>query len=103
MGPIQMVETIYSAAANAGLLQPCTWRPSDGSPAQSRPVGFSAPDDTVLDGLSLSTEYAMTYPATSFTGRAPREAVEIDGVSYLVRDVRAVGDGSERRATLTRL
>ena len=34
---------------------------------------------------------------------APREAVEIDGVSYLVRDVRAVGDGSKRRATLTRL
>jgi hypothetical protein len=100
---MSMIETLYEAAANAGLLQSCTWRPSDGSAPQSRPVGFTAPDDTVLDGLSLSTEYVMTYPATSFTGLAPREAVEIGGVIYLVRDVRAVGDGSERRATLTRV
>ena len=100
---MSLIETLYESAANVGLLKPCTGRPRDGSPAQSRPVGFTAPDDTVLDGLSLSTEYAMTYPGTSFTGLAPREAVEIDGVSYLVRDVRAVGDGSERRATLTRV
>ncbi len=98
-----IVEQIYESAANAGLLKDCLWRPSDGSQTQRFSVGFAAPDDTVLDGLSLSTEYAMTYPATSFTGLAPREAVEIDGVSYLVRDVRAVGDGSERRATLTRI
>jgi len=57
----------------------------------------------VLDGLSLSTEYVMTYPASIFIGLAQREPVEIDGVIFLVRELRAVGDGSEMRATLTRV
>lgn len=98
-----IVEQIYEAATNAGLLKDCLWRPSDGSPTQRFSVGFAAPDDTVLDGLSLNTEYAMTYPSTVFVGLAPREPVEIDGVTFLVRALRAVGDGSEMRATLTRV
>ena len=98
-----IVEQIYEAATNAGLLKDCLWRPSDGSPTQRFSVGFAAPDDTVLDGLSLSTEYVMTYPASIFIGLAPRELVEIDGVTFLVRELRAVGDGSEMRATLTRV
>ena len=98
-----IVEQIYESAANAGLLKDCLWRPSDGSPTQRFSVGFAAPDDTVLDGLSLSTEYVMTYPASIFIGLAQREPVEIDGVTFLVRDIRAVGDGSEIRAKLTRL
>jgi hypothetical protein len=98
-----IVEQIYESAANAGLLKDCLWRPSDGATAQRHPVGFAAPDDTVLDGLSLSTEYVMTYPRSIFTGLAQREPVEIDGVIFLVRALRAVGDGSEMRATLTRV
>ena len=98
-----IVEQIYASAANAGLLKDCQWRPSDGSPPQSHPVGFAAPDDTVLDGLTLSTEYVMTYPASIFVGLAQREPVVIDGVTFLVRDIRAVADGSEMRAKLTRL
>ena len=98
-----IVEQIYKAATNAGLLKDCLWRPSDGSPTQRFSVGFAAPDDTVLDGLSLSTEYVMTYPASIFIGLAQREPVEIDGVIFLVRELRAVGDGSEMRATLTRV
>lgn len=100
---MNLVEQIYEAATNAGLLKSCLWRPSDGSPSQHHPVGFAAPDDTVLDGLTLSTEYVMTYPASFFIGLAQREPVEIDGVTFLVRDIRAVGDGSEIRAKLTRL
>lgn len=100
---MSLIEQIYESAANAGLLKDCLWRPSDGSPMQRHPVGFAAPDDTVLDGLSLSTEYVMTYPASIFIGLAQREPVEIDGVIFLVRELRAVGDGSEMRATLTRV
>ena len=100
---MSLVEQIYESAANAGLLKDCLWRPSDGATAQRHPVGFAAPDDTVLDGLSLSTEYAMTYPASIFVGLAQREPVEIDGVTFLVRDIRAVGDGTEMRAHLTRM
>lgn len=98
-----LVEQVYEAATNAGLLRDCLWQPSVGSPAEQHPVGFSAPDDTVLDGLALNTDYAITYPSSVFVGLAAREVVEIDGVAYQVRDVRAVGDGSEMRVKLTRL
>lgn len=103
MGAIQMMETVYAAAAGAGLLQACTWQPAGGSPAQTHPVGFSCPDDTVLDGLTGSTEYVMTFPASDFAGLSPREQVQIAGATYLVREVVAVGDGSERRARLTKV
>lgn len=98
-----LIDVLYEAASNAGLLQVCVWHPSDGSAAQTHPVGFSCPDESLLDGLTVSTDYAMTYPASRLVGLTPREVVEIDGVTYQVRDVRTVGDGSELRATLTRL
>lgn len=98
-----LVEQVYEAATNAGLLRDCLWQPSVGSPAEQHPVGFSAPDDTVLDGLALNTDYAITYPASVFVGLAVRDAVEVDGVAYQVRDVRALTDGTEMRAKLTRL
>ena len=98
-----LVERIYEAAANVGFLKPCHWQPSDGSAPQTHSVGFASPDETVLDGLTSSTEYLMSYPASVFAGLAPRETVEIDGVAFQVREIRAVGDGSELRAKLTRL
>jgi hypothetical protein len=94
---------LYAAAARAGLLQECTWRPTDGRPPEIHPVGFGAPDALRLDGLTSSTDYEMTYPQSIFEGLAAREVVEIAGATFQVREVRAVGDGSERRATLTRL
>ena len=100
---MSLVEQIYASAANAGLLKDCFWRPSDGSPMQHHPVGFTAPDDTVFDGLASTTDHQISYPASVFVGLAPRDTVEIGNVIYQVRDIRAVGDGSEMRAKLTRL
>ena len=98
-----LIETLYAAAASAGLLKSCRWMPPDGSTPQTHEVGFAAPDETLLDGLASSTAYAITYPAGAFAGLAVRDTVEIDGVAYQVRDLRAIGDGSEMRARLTRL
>ena len=98
-----IVEQIYASAGNAGLLRECRWQPSDGSPAQQHPVGFAAPDDTVFDGLVSTSDHQMSYPASVFVGLAARDTVEIDGVTYQVRDIWTVGDGSEMRAKLTRL
>jgi len=98
-----IVEQIYESAANAGLLRDCLWHPSGGAASQSARVGFAAPDDTILDGLALNTDYAITYPASGLKGLAARDTVLIDGVTYQVRDVRAVADGSEMRAKLTRV
>ena len=100
---MNLVEQIYASAVNAGLLRECRWQPSDGSASQTHHIGFSAPDDTVFDGLASSTDYQMSYPASVLKGLAPREVVEIDGVIYQVRSTRAVGDGSEMRAQLTRV
>ena len=97
------VERLYAAAAKAGLLKDCRWQPADGAAPQHHAVGFTAPDETVLDGLSLSTEYVMTYPASVLVGLAARETVEIDDQLFQVREIRAVGEGSERRATLSRI
>lgn len=98
-----LIDRLYQAAANAGLTVRCRWLPAGDGPARTQQVGFSAPDDTVLDGLALNTDYAITYPASVFVGLAARDTVVIDGVTYQVRDARAVGDGSEMRAKLTRL
>ena len=100
---MDLVGQLYAAAERAGLLKDCVWRPLDGSAPQQHPVGFTAPDGTAFDGLTLSTDYAMTYPATVFPGLASREPVEIGGMVYVVRELRAIGDGSEIRATLTRV
>ena len=52
-----LVEQVYAAALNAGLLHDCRWQPPDSSPSQSHPVGFTAPDETVFDGLASITDH----------------------------------------------
>lgn len=98
-----LVEKIYLAAANVGFLKTCVWQPTDGGSAQTHSVGFSAPDKEVLAGFSVSTEFEMTYPNTSLVGLKTREVVQIEGVAYQVREVMAMGDGSEVRANLMRV
>ena len=98
-----LVEKLYRAAANVGFLKPCVWQPGDGGAVQSYSVGFVAPDKDVLSGLGVSTDYEMTYPNSCFVGLKSREVVQIEGVAYQVREVMAVGDGSEVRAKLMRV
>ena len=98
-----LVEKIYLAAANVGFLKICVWQPTDGSAAQTHSVWFSAPDQEVLSGLGVSTDYGMTYPNSCFVGLKTREVVQLEGVAYQVREVMAVGDGSEVRAKLMRV
>ena len=97
-----LIDVLYAAAAHAGFLQQCTWHPADGRPPVSDLVGLRAPDATVLGELALSTQTIISFPARVFAGITGGDAVEIDGVRYQVREVRAVGDGSERQATLSR-
>lgn len=88
------VATLYEAARNAGLLTPITVA------GTTVHCAFRAPDETVLDGFALSRDYQLDYPASWLTLVAGN-TVEIAGVTYQVRDVRAIGDGSERRASLS--
>ena len=87
---------LYTAAGRAGLLTPAVIGGTEVL------VDFRAPEVEVLDGLGLSSDYAIRYPVDATVLDRGHELV-IDGVTYRVRDIRAVGDGSECRATLTRL
>ena len=97
------VDFLYEAAERAGFLKEAVWNPSDGTEPQRAKVDFRAPDGTVLDGLALSTDYAIHYPATKLVGLTSGETRTVDGQTYRVREIRALGDGSEKRASLTRL
>lgn len=90
------IEDLYDAAQASGLLTSVQ--------TANGPVwcGFRAPDDTVLEGLSLSRDYAIEYPASRLR-LAAGETVSIGGQAYRVRDVKALRDGEEVHATLSRL
>lgn len=90
------VADLYAAAGNAGLLTPAVIG------GVERLVDFRAPDAEVLSGLGLTADYAIRYPAEAVVLDAGHELL-IGGIAYRVREVRAVGDGSECRATLARL
>ena len=90
------VSDLYAAAGRAGLLASATIGGAEVL------VDFRAPDVEVLDGLRLSSDYAIRYPADEVILDTGHELV-IGGATYRVREVRAIGDGSECRATLTRL
>jgi len=98
-----LIEELYAAAEQAGLLREAVWSPTGGGAVVTAKVGFRAPDENILDGLGLSTDYAITYPASNLVGLAAGDTLTLDGFAYRVREIRAIADGSEKRATLTRL
>jgi len=91
------IEDFYDTAARSGLLVDAE---VDG---QTIAVDFRSPDETVLDGLALSTDYTMRFPASALPSLAAGDTVTISGSDYRVRDIRSIGDGSEKRASLSRL
>lgn len=90
------VTDLYDAAARAGLLTPVTVG------AVTVACSFRAPDESVLDGLALSRDYAIEYPIARLS-LTNGDTVEIHGQTYRVREILALRDGSECRAKLARL
>ena len=90
-----LIEHFYDVAAVSGLLTRISAK------GVELFADFRAPDENVLDGLAISREYSIRYPASRLALSAGDE-VEIDGQGYRVREVRQVGDGSECRATLAK-
>lgn len=90
-----MVETLYDAAANAGLL---TRAVIGGTEVM---VDFRAPDEDVLDGLGVSRNHTIRYPVSRAPLLSAGNTLEIAGQTYRVREVTALGDGTEARASLT--
>lgn len=91
------IEDFYEAAGRSGLLVDAE---IDG---HTIAVDFRSPDETVLDGLALSADYTIRFPASALPSLAAGDTVSIAGSIYRVRDIRSIGDGSEKRASLSRL
>ena len=91
------IEDFYEAAGRSGLLVDAE---IDG---HTIAVEFRSPDETVLDGLALSADYTIRFPASALPSLAAGDTVSIGGSHYRVRDIRSIGDGSEHRASLSRL
>ena len=91
------IEDFYEAAGRSGLLVDAE---IDGHTVA---VDFRSPDETVLDGLALSADYTIRFPASALPRLAAGDTVSIAGSLYRVRDIRSIGDGSEQRASLSRL
>ena len=91
------IEDFYEAAGRSGLLVDAE---IDG---HTIAVDFRSPDETVLDGLALTADYTIRFPASALPSLAAGDTVSIAGSLYRVRDIRSIGDGSERRASLSRL
>ncbi len=91
------IEDFYDAAERSGLLVDAE---IDG---HTIAVDFRSPDESVLDGLALSADYTIRFSASALPNLAAGATMSIGGNTYRVRDIRSIGDGSERRADLTRL
>ena len=91
------IETLYDAAASAGLLI----RAVSGSLEVM--VDFRTPDEDVLDGLGVNRNYTIRYPLSRLPLLAAGNSLDIAGITYRVREVSAMGDGTEARASLTRM
>lgn len=99
-----LIERLFAAAGSAGFLRECVWVAADSPPVEvTGAVGFTAPDQPLMDGMALSTEHAITFPASLFVGIGRGDSIYLDDVEYRVREVRALGDGTEMRATLARV
>jgi len=97
------IEALYAAAEHAGMLLTAIWSPGNGDPPVTVKVDFQSPDESVLDGLALSADYAIRFPAKRLANLVAGEILTINNQTYRVREIRVLGDGSEKRATLTRL
>ncbi|MCM8627601.1 hypothetical protein [Accumulibacter sp.] len=65
-------------------------------------VDFPAPDEDMLEGLGVSLGYAIRH-STWRVWLATGDRVTVESQGHRVREVWPVADGSEFRATLTRI
>jgi len=91
------VEFLYAAADNAGLLKPALFGTTQVM------VDLRAPDHDVLSGMGVSRDYSIRYPLTWMPELVTGNTLEVAGKTYRVREITAIGDGSECQATLSRL
>jgi hypothetical protein len=83
----------WPAFKDAGMLNVAVYQPLNGV-AVSFDVGFSRPDQVVLDGMVHTTDYSIEYQAADIELQRGY-VLRIDGVDYKVRQTPAAkGNGT---------
>lgn len=86
-------DVFWPAFKDAGMLEVAVHQPLNGV-AVSFDVGFSRPDNIVLDGMVHTTDYSIEYQAAD-VGLKRGDVLRILGVDYKVRQTpKAKADGS---------
>lgn len=86
-------DVFWPAFKGAGMLDVAVHQPLNGV-AVPFDVGFSRPDNVVLDGMVHTTDYSIEYQAADIELRRG-DVLRIGGVAYKIRQTpRAKGDGS---------
>lgn len=70
--------------------------------AETAQVILDAPSDLILGGEMISTDYRITFPASSLPAIAAGNLGTVDGVDYIVREITLTGDGKIKVARLSR-
>lgn len=92
----------WPAFQQAGMLDTAVYQPPHGV-AVAFDVGFSRPDEVVLDGMVHTTDYSIEYQAADIELQRGN-VLRIDGVDYKVRQTpKGKGDGTFYVALLERL
>lgn len=63
---------------------------------------LDAPDNLLMNGMVVSTDYRLAYPAGDLPGLDYGDSITVDGVVFTVREARAVDDGAFMHATLSK-
>lgn len=74
-----------------------------GKAPQTASVIFDSPTEALFANDALSDDYSIHYPITELVSVRSGDVGTIAGVQYRVRDVRLIGDGKIKRATLSRV
>ena len=97
---MSLVAQIYESAANAGLLKECLWYPSNGAPSQRHQVGFAAPDESLLDGLTLSLPPGRSAPeaARALFQQAVTASYDLRADDHALRQITKLPESAQAAA-----
>jgi hypothetical protein len=98
-----MFDEDMSAFFNSGeFAVVASFTPAGGSPVSANVLLDTKTQDIFGDDV-LSNEYVITFPKNSLPGVRKGDTGTVDGVSYKVREVKFISDGSLKTALLTKV
>lgn len=102
---MKTVAELYLSFGRAGFLQPAAWTAQPLGDPVAGEVRHRKPTTEVLgDGGAIVFDPVAQWPATQFVGARQGDRLDVTlptgTVAYRLREVHAIGNGDEIRATL---